>query len=297
MGLFKAKGDSASDDTSVAADVLADSIYLEELRELGRTQLKELIASQSGRLESELGTITEQVAIDIKEHATARVDALVGRLDTELTSQLNERMREFNQVTSEAQELVAQSLSRNAQMVHEKFQQLSLDLQRTIASQEVMMATVFQDNKTQVAAIQSQQEKVLEELKASEATTQHEAEALTQALRQTVSGQAAKLGEIYQQNMESVEQTKDAQAAMLETLTRTTEALESQYAQLGQLLTKSIADEKAMVTEIINDNMARIVEHYLIGALGEQSGIREQLPSILEHMEESKQAMVDDMQL
>lgn len=297
MGLFKAKGDSASDDDAVAADLLADSIYLEELRELGRTQLKELIASQSGRLESELGAITEQVATDIKEHATARVDALVERLDTELTGQINDRMREFNQVTGEAQELVAQSLSRNAQMVHEKFQQLSLDLQRTIASQEVMMATVFQDNKTQVAAIQAQQEKVLEELKTSEETTQREAEALTQALRQTVSGQAAKLGEIYQQNMESVEHTKSAQATMLETLSRTTEALESQYAQLNQLLTKSIADEKAMVTEIINDNMARIVEHYLIGALGEQSGIREQLPSILEHMEESKQAMVDDMQL
>lgn len=297
MGLFKAKGDAASDDDAIAAGLLADAAYLEELRELGRTELKEMIASQSGRLESELGAITEHVAVDIKEHATRRVDALVERLGTEITSQLNERMREYNQVTGEAQELVAQSLSRNAQMVHEKFQQLSLDLQRTIANQEVMMATVFQDNKTQVAAIQNQQEKVLGQLKASEETTRHEAEVLTQALRQTVSGQAARLGEVYQQNMDSVEHTKSAQAAMLETLTRTTQALESQYAQLNELLTKSITDQKAMVAEIISDNMARIVEHYLIGALGEQSGIREQLPSILQHMEESKQAMVDDMQL
>jgi hypothetical protein len=52
-----------------------------------------------------------------------------------------------------------------------------------------------------------------------------------------------------------------------------------------------------MVIDVINDNMSRIIEHYLIGALGEQSSLREQLPSILENLEENKQAMVDDMKL
>ncbi len=299
MGLFKGKqAPTPADDAAAAVDdVLADAAYLEELHELGRSQFKEVIASQSTRLETEMDTLMESVAADVKAQAASSIDALMERLNKEITTQLNERMSQYNQVSSEAQDLVAQSLSRNAQMVHEKFQQLSLDLQRTIANQEVMMATVFQDNKTQVAAIQAQQGKVLEGLKASEETTRREAEMLTQALRQTVSGQASKLSEVYQLTVDGVENTRSAQAAILDVLTRTTQALEAQHAQLGQLLNKSIADEKAMVTKTINDNMARIVEHYLIGALGEQASIREQLPSIIEHMEESKQAMVDDMQL
>lgn len=298
MGLFrKQQHDTSSDEGTDSAAVLADKAYKEELQALGREQFKQMIEKQSVHLEAEIDGMMQQVAADVKVHAARRVDALIGRLNAEVTNQLNERMREYNRVSGEAQELVAQSLSRNAQMVHEKYQQLSLDLQRAIANQEVMMATVFQDSKTQVSLIQSEQVKLLEQLRASEAATRKEAEALTAELRQAVSGQAAKLGEIYQQNLAGVEATRNTQAVMLENLTRTTHALESQYQQLSQLLDNSITQQKAMVAEVINENMARIVEHYLIGALGEQSNLREQLPSILQQMEQHKQAMVDDMKL
>lgn len=43
--------------------------------------------------------------------------------------------------------------------------------------------------------------------------------------------------------------------------------------------------------------MARILEHYLIGALGEQTHFKAQLPSIIEQLEKNKQAMMDDMKL
>ena len=159
------------------------------------------------------------------------------------------------------------------------------------------MATVFEDSKMQVAKIQSEQTQVLEQLRQNEEKTRREADELSKELRETVNEQATKLKSVYEANMASVEATRDKQASMLETLTRTTEELEGQHRQLSELLEKSIADQRAMVTEIINDNMARIVEHYLVGALGEQSNIREQMPSILERMEENKQAMMDDMKL
>jgi hypothetical protein len=298
MGLFSSKKQApASNDDVTADDVLVDAKYREELRALGREKFKETIAKQSDYLQKQIDEMMEQVAADAKLHVTRKVDALMGRLNAEVTNQLNERLREYSRVSGEAQELVAQSLSRNAQMVHEKFQQLSLDLQRTVANQEVMMATVFQDSKTQVSAIQSEQSKILDQLRASEEATRRETEELTRALRQTIDDQSVRLGEVYKENIEGVETTRDKQAAMLETLARTTGALEEQYKQLQELLDKSIADQKAMVVETINDNMARIVEHYLIGALGEQSNIREQMPAILQRMEESKQAMADDMRL
>jgi hypothetical protein len=43
--------------------------------------------------------------------------------------------------------------------------------------------------------------------------------------------------------------------------------------------------------------MAQIVEHYLLGALGDQFDMKAQLPSILQQLEENKQAIVDDMKL
>lgn len=298
MGLFSGKKQtSVSTDDAVSDDVLMDAKYRDELQALGREKFKEIIAKQSDYLEKQIDDMMEQVATEAKQHVGRKVDALMGRLNADVTNQLNDRLNEYSRVSGEAQELVAQSLTRNAQMVHEKFQQLSLDLQRTVANQEVTMATVFQESKTQVSAVQSEQNKLLDQLRASEESARREAEELAAALRKSVDDQSAKLGEVYQANLESVEQARDKQAAMLETLTHTTEALEQQYQQLSQLLDKSIAEQKAMVVETINDNMARIIEHYLIGALGEQSNIREQMPGILQRMEESKQAMADDMRL
>lgn len=299
MGLFRKKQASTPpvEETATAESLLADAQYREELREVGREQFKAMVTAQTQQFDQEVKTMMQRITAEMKAHTTRQVDGLIGRLNAEITNQINERIGEYNRVSGDAQELVAQSLSRNAQMVHEKYQQMASNLQRIVADQEVMMATVFQDSKTQVAAVQSEQAKVLEQLQASEELTRRQAGQLTQAMRQTVSSQAAKLAAVYQENISRVSETHEAQAVMLEKLTRTTQALEGQYQQLSQLLEKSISDQKAMVTQVINDNMAQIVEHYLIEALGEQSNVRAQLPSILEHMEENKQAMVEDMRL
>src|SRR5690554_4141255 len=137
MGLFSRKQtDNRSAEEVDDTGVLSDPKYREELREAGRQQFKKLIDEQSGHLEKEVDTMLEKVAVDLKTHTGRRIDALMGRLNAEVTNQLNDRLKEYNQVSGEAQELVAQSLSRNAQMVHEKYQQLSLNMQRSVADQE-----------------------------------------------------------------------------------------------------------------------------------------------------------------
>ena len=52
-----------------------------------------------------------------------------------------------------------------------------------------------------------------------------------------------------------------------------------------------------MMVDSFQDNMAQIVEHYLLGALGDQFDIKSQLPSIIKQLEENKQAIADDMKL
>lgn len=299
MALFRKKKAKKQpvDETAIAEEVFAEVRYREELRELGRKQFKELVATQADGLGQDIEAMMQRVATDMRAHTTRQMDALVGRLNAEITNQINNRIREYSRVSTEAQELVAQSLSRNAQMVHEKYQQMAANLQRIVADQEVMMATVFQDGKTQVSAVQSEQTRVLEQLKETEAMTRRQAEQLTQALRQTVSSQATRLNAVYQENLDQVKKTRESQDATLDSLKKTTEALEEQYQQLRELLESSVAKQKEMVTQTINDNMAQIIEHYLMGALGEQSNVRSQLPAILEYLEENKEAMVEDMRL
>ena len=43
--------------------------------------------------------------------------------------------------------------------------------------------------------------------------------------------------------------------------------------------------------------MAQVVEHYLLGALGDQYDVKAQLPSIIKQLEDNKQVIVDDMKL
>ena len=116
-------------------------------------------------------------------------------------------------------------------------------------------------------------------------------------MSQNAEQQAQQLDEVYQQNLERVEATAQTQEKLLQDLSASTEALEQKYQQLSQLVDQSVENQKTMLTAAINDNMARIIEHYLVEALGEQSDLRTQLPSILEQMEQNKQAMVEDMKL
>jgi ATP-dependent Clp protease ATP-binding subunit ClpA len=206
-------------------------------------------------------------------------------------------MTEYSRVSGEAQELVIQSLSRNAQAVHEKYQDMAANLQQVVANQEVMMVGVFQDNQSRVAAVQSEQEQALEQLKHGMAEVKQQSEAAVQQLRQQSDEQSRMLGEIYQQTSGGASQMKQSQEQAISSLEQSVASLQEQHGRLQQMMDESIAKQKTMATELINEHMARIIEHYLIGALGERSDLAKDLPNILEKMQEHKQAMMDDMSL
>ena len=75
------------------------------------------------------------------------------------------------------------------------------------------------------------------------------------------------------------------------------EALRQQHEQLNVLLQKTIVEQQAMLVSSFEQNMARVIEHYLLGALGDQYDLKAQLPSIIKQMEANKQAIADDMKL
>ncbi len=305
MGLFRRKQrkqptDDGAVDTAVAVDEaqqIFDEQYRKALRQAGLNRFRSLIDAGAAEMRQEMDESVKQIAADLKEYMKGQLDLTVSRINSELTNQLNERVNDFNRLTGEAQDQAAQSFTRNAQVMHEKYQQLSTSMQQIVASQEVAMITVFQDNKTRVAAVQHEQDKALRSLTENTDNARRQSSELGQMMQKSISDQAAALSAVYQDNLSRVAATRDAQAKALESLERSTQALQQQYDQMSELLNKSVANQKAMLVELINDNMARIIEHYLVGALGEKSDIRAQLPSILEQMEQHKQDMVDDMKL
>lgn len=116
-------------------------------------------------------------------------------------------------------------------------------------------------------------------------------------MQKNISDQETMMTNVIQGNMTRIIATKEAQDAAIQSLNRGVQALEEQHTQLSETLQKQVAAQEAMMVNVFEDNMAQIIEHYLLDALGDQYDMKAQLPSIIQQMETNKQAIVDDMKL
>ncbi len=302
MGLFankQTKPQPPSDD-DVAADVAGqvfNESFRDELRQAGRDHFMQLIDASAVDLKRDVDAMLQRVSDDLRQQVMKQVEVTVGAANRDIAEQLTERIADYDRTAQDVRDQMSQTLTRNAQAVSDKYQQLSSSLQQSVASQEVLMITALEDNKAHVANAQAEQDKLLANLRETTEAAHTKAEQLEQQLETTISAQAEQLSGVYQENLARVNQTKQAQQQALIQLEQETQTLQQYHQQLTQQLEQTVADHKAMVTATINDNLARIIEHYLVGALGEQSDLVSQLPSIMQRLEESKADMVQDMRL
>lgn len=300
MGLFQSKQSkkkSPADEVPVTVATLFDEKYREELRTSGREYFKKVIEENAALVKEDLDVTIIHVGTELKDYMTTRLDTTIAHVDAELTRRLDERLAEYDRITKDAQDLAVQSLNRNAQAFHEKYEQLSQELQQTIASQEAMMIATFEENKGRITVTEEVQDAALKSLEESAEVSQQKSEQLSAALQKNITDQETKLAAIFQENMDRVAVTKEVQEATLKSLQESAEALQEQHRQLSTMLEKTIVDEEAMMVDVFENNMAQIVEHYLLGALGDQYDLKAQLPSIIKQMEANKQAIADDMKL
>lgn len=297
MGLFKKKRKVKKLEPVEATEQVFDEQYREELRQLGRDHFKKLLVDNSAGIKQDVDAVLAQLTATLRRHMASQLDLAITRVNSDISSSIKEQMIEHNRVSGEAQELVVQSLSRNAQAVHEKYQQMSSNLQQVVASQEVMMVGVFQDNQSRVATIQSEQDKLLAELRTSIEEAKRQSDEAVRQLKQSSEEQSRTLQELYGQTTGGASQMKQSQEQAISQLEQSVASLEEQHQRLQQMIDESIAKQKTMATEMVNEHMARIIEHYVIGALGERSDVAKDLPNILEKMQENKQAMMDDLSL
>jgi len=90
---------------------------------------------------------------------------------------------------------------------------------------------------------------------------------------------------------------KEAQELALATLKKTTEEVEAQRVSLAEALKQQVSAREEALMKAYEANMAKVVEHYVLQALGDQFDLKSQLPYIIKQLEAEKQHIAEDMRL
>ena len=101
-----------------------------------------------------------------------------------------------------------------------------------------------------------------------------------------------KLQEEFSKYEESI---TDAKQLAIDSINKTQEAIEQQRQSMSEQLAKELADEKARMAKRFEENMADIVNHYVLAAVGDQIDLNDQLEFILANIEENKEAIINDI--
>ena len=87
----------------------------------------------------------------------------------------------------------------------------------------------------------------------------------------------------------------DAKQLAIESIQKTNTAIDEQRALLGQEVQKQITAEKEQLISRFEQNMADIINHYVLGAIGNQIDLNDQLEFILADLEANKEAIAEDL--
>jgi len=87
----------------------------------------------------------------------------------------------------------------------------------------------------------------------------------------------------------------DAKQLAVESIEKTKTAIDEQRQVMGDQLEKEIAEEKARRIKLFEENMAQVINHYVLASIGSQIDLNDQLEYILGELEANKPAIVQDI--
>lgn len=87
----------------------------------------------------------------------------------------------------------------------------------------------------------------------------------------------------------------DAKQQAMDSISKTQEAIEQQRQAMSKQLATELAAEKQRLSKRFEENMADIVNHYVLAAVGDQIDLNDQLEYILNDLETNKQAIIRDI--
>jgi len=101
-----------------------------------------------------------------------------------------------------------------------------------------------------------------------------------------------KLQEEFSKYEESI---TDIKQIATDSITKTQEAIEQQRQMMSQQIRQEIANEKIRLMKRFEENMADIVNHYVMAAIGNQIDLNDQLEYILNDLEANKEEIIKDI--
>lgn len=87
----------------------------------------------------------------------------------------------------------------------------------------------------------------------------------------------------------------DAKTMAMDSIQKTNDAIEEQRSVVSQEVQKQILVEKKQIIEKFEKNMADIINHYVVEAIGNQIDLNNQLEHILADLEANKEAIKEDI--
>lgn len=187
-------------------------------------------------------------------------------------------------------------------VIDEKTKQFKQDLDATVAKADTELKRYLsqridelfiENNKTMKEA----QDAATQALNQSIEAFQEQYEQLNASLQKVVTHQQAILTKVFEETNSGIVEMKKAEDTALKSISSSVQELEQQQRQLGEMLQNNLADQQAVLVSAFQENMAQIIEHYLLEAVGDQYDMKAQLPSIIKQMEANKQTIADDMKL
>lgn len=87
----------------------------------------------------------------------------------------------------------------------------------------------------------------------------------------------------------------DAKQMAVDSIEKTNSLIEDQRTQLSAELQKTIAEEKAHLISRFETDMARVINHYVLEAIGDQIDLSDQLGYIISELEANKKDIIKDI--
>jgi len=197
------------------------------------------------------------------------LDATIAHINTELRQhvarQLDQQFSEINRVNGELREHIAARLD-----------------EQLVEYNETM---------------KNAQDEALKSLEQRAQNLEQQHQQLGVALGKSFAHQDALLTSAVTESEARLNSMKGAQEAALQSLTESVKTLQEQHQQLSEMLQETIVHQQDMLIGAFENNMASVIEHYLMSALSDQYDLKAQLPAITQQLEANKQAIADDMKL
>lgn len=100
------------------------------------------------------------------------------------------------------------------------------------------------------------------------------------------------LQEAFKKYEESID---DAKQIAIDSITKTQEAVEQQREAMSSQLQVEVNKEKALIIARFEENLGKIINHYLLAAIGDQIDLNDQLSYIIANIESNKEAIIRDI--